>query len=160
RREGSMTRGASAEASRRRRPAGPPATAGRQANLLALLVFLAAVLVVKLGVMLQLKDHILTQPDAGLDTTAYVTLALRVINGDISLGPGLYIVSPFYIYFLAAIVGATHSFTAARVAQMLLGTVAVALVYVAANEWYGRRAAWCAAAMAASTGLFTFYETL
>src|SRR5262249_58365125 len=60
----------------------------------------------------------------------------------------------------AVIVGVTHSFTAVRVAQMLLGTAAVALVYVAADEWYGRRAAWLAAAMAASTGLFTFYETL
>ena len=125
-----------------------------------LLLFLAAVFALKLAVMLQLKDHVLTQPDAGLDTTAYVTLAERVLGGDVGLGPGLYFVSPFYIYFLAAILYITHSFTAVRLLQILLGTCAVAFVYVAANEWYGRRAAWLAAAIAALTGLFTFYESL
>jgi tetratricopeptide (TPR) repeat protein len=128
--------------------------------MLPLALFLGSVLAMKLAVMLQLKDHILTQPDAGLDTTAYVTLALRVVAGDLGLGPALYFVSPFYIYFLATIVGVTHSFTAARAVQIVFGTAAVALVFVAANEWYGRRAAWLAAAMAALTGLFTFYESL
>jgi len=125
-----------------------------------LLIFLAAVFAVKLAVMLQLKDHVLTQPDAGLDTTAYVALAQRVLDGDVGLGPGLYFVSPLYIYFLAAVLGLTRSFTAVRLVQMALGTGAVALVFVAADEWFGRRAAWLAAAMAALTGLFTFYEGL
>ena len=126
----------------------------------ALFVFLAAAFAVKLAVILQLKDHVLAQPDAGLDTTAYVTLAERVLGGDIGLGPGLYFVSPFYIYFLAAVLALTHSFTAVRIVQGLLGAAAVGLVYVAAHEWFGRRAAWLAAAMAALTGLFTFYEGL
>src|SRR2546423_356557 len=34
-----------------------------------LALFLAAVFLLKLAVVLQLKDHVLTQPDAGLDTT-------------------------------------------------------------------------------------------
>ena len=50
--------------------------------------------------------------------------------------------------------------TAVRLVQALLGTGAVALVFVAADAWFGRRAAWVAAAMAALTGLFTFYESL
>jgi tetratricopeptide (TPR) repeat protein len=122
--------------------------------------FLAAVFLAKLVVALQLKDHILLQPDAGLDTTTYMSLALRVVSGDVSLGPGLYFVSPLYIYFMAAVLGATSSATAIRIAQIVLGTISVGLVWFAAREWFGRRAAWVAAALAALTGLFTFYEVL
>jgi len=83
-----------------------------------------------------------------------------VAGGDLGLGPGLYFLSPLYIYFLATVLIVSHSFTAVRVVQSALGTAAVAFVYVAANEWFGRRAAWLAAALAALTGLFTFYELL
>lgn len=114
----------------------------------------------KLVVVLQLKDHVLTQPDAGLDTTTYVGLAERVVGGDLALRPGLYFVSPLYIYFLAGVLGVTGSFTAVRVLQIALGTCAVAFVFVMTEEWFGRRAAWVAAALAALTGLFTFYESL
>jgi tetratricopeptide (TPR) repeat protein len=118
------------------------------------------VFVLKLAVMLQLKDHVLTQPDAGLDTTAYVGLADRVLAGDVGLGPGLYFLSPLYIYFLAAVLAVGHSFTVVRLAQIALGTAAVALVFITADEWFGRRAAWLAAALATLTGVFTFYESL
>ena len=124
------------------------------------LVFLAAVFAAKLIVVLQLRDHPLLQPDTGLDTTVYTRLAAQVVAGNLSLGPGLYFVSPLYIYFLAAVLAATQSFTAARVLQILLGTAAVGLVYVAAREWYGTRAAWLAAIVSALTGLFTFHEVL
>lgn len=117
-------------------------------------------IVLKLIVMLQLKDHVLAQTDAGLDTTAYVGLAERVLNGDIGLGPGLYFLSPFYTYFLAALLAVWHSFTFVRVVQIVLGTTAVAFVFITADEWFGRRAAWIATALAALTGLFTFYESL
>ena len=40
-----------------------------------LLCLLAGVFVLKLIVVLQLKDHPLVQPDVGLDTTAYAELA-------------------------------------------------------------------------------------
>src|SRR5436190_20227372 len=63
--------------SRRRHPPAPrsvaPPLAGGRARPLA--AFLAAVFALKLAVMLPLKDHVLTQPDAGLDTSAYVALA-------------------------------------------------------------------------------------
>ena len=110
--------------------------------------------------MLQLKDHILTQPDAGLDTTAYVALAERVLRGDVALGPGLYFVSPLYIYFLAGVLSFWHSFTVVRLVQIVLGTASVGFVFVAGREWFGRRAAWLAAALSAFTGVFTFYESL
>lgn len=124
------------------------------------LLALAAAFALKLAVMLQLSEHVLTQPDAGLDTTAYVALAERIVRGDVGLGPGLYFLSPLYAYFLAAVLAVRHSFLAVRLAQIVLGTGAVALIFVAADEWFGRRAAWLAAALATLTGLFTFYESL
>ena len=53
---------------------------------------MAGLFVVKLILIRELKDHPLIQPDAGLDTTAYVTLARQVIGGNTALGPGLYFV--------------------------------------------------------------------
>jgi tetratricopeptide (TPR) repeat protein len=121
---------------------------------------LAAVFALKCAALWQLKDQPLLQPDAGLDTTAYAHLAQQVLGGNIGLGPGLYYVSPFYIYFLAAILAVAHSFTIVRVVQIALGTIAVGAIWLMAREWFGDRAAWWAAALAAFTGLFTFYEIL
>src|SRR6185436_16555732 len=104
--------------------------------------------------------HPLLQPDTGLDTTAYVDLAKRVAAGDLGLGPGLYPLSPLYIYFLAAIDAVTKSLTAARVIQAALGTVAVALTFAIARRWFSPRSAWLAAFLSAMTGIFTFYEGL
>jgi tetratricopeptide (TPR) repeat protein len=121
---------------------------------------LGVVFALKLVVLLQLRDHPLTQPNAGLDTTAYVELAKKVVEGNFGLGPGVYYVSPLYIYFLAAGLAVFKSFTAIRVVQIALGTASVAGIFLTARAWFGRRAAWIAAALAALTGLFTFYEVL
>ena len=83
----------------------------------ATLLGLTAVFAVKLVVILQLRDHPLLQADAGLDTTAYVHLAQSVIGGNVGLGPGLYYVSPFYVYFLALFYGLTDSLAAVRVCR-------------------------------------------
>jgi tetratricopeptide (TPR) repeat protein len=123
-------------------------------------LLLTGVFALKLIVVLQLKDHALLQADAGLDTTAYVDLARQAIGGNLLLEPGLYFVSPLYIYFAAAVLAIADSLTALRVVQVALGTVAVSFVFIAAREWFGTRAAWVAATLAALTGLFTFYETL
>jgi tetratricopeptide (TPR) repeat protein len=114
----------------------------------------------KLTVVLRLKDHPLLQADAGLDTTVYLDLARRVIDGNVALSPGLYFVSPLYIYFAAVILAITDSLTGVRVVQAALGTAAVAFIFVAARVWFGRPAACAAAVLASLTGLFTFYETL
>jgi tetratricopeptide (TPR) repeat protein len=124
------------------------------------LVFLAAVFAAKLVVLLQLLDHPLLQPNAGLDTTVYTQLASEVVAGNLWLGPGLYFVSPLYIYFLAGVLAALKSFTAARVLQIVLGTASVGCVFAAARAWFGERPAWVAAVLAALTGLFTFHEVL
>jgi tetratricopeptide (TPR) repeat protein len=123
-------------------------------------VALAAILAVKLLVVWQLKDHPLTQPDVGLDTQAYADLARQAVAGNWALGPGLYFVSPLYIYFLAAGLAVTGSFTAIRIVQVVLGAAAVGLIYLTARRWYGVRAGVLAALCAACTGLFTFYESL
>lgn len=100
------------------------------------------------------------QPEAGLDTTAYADLARRVVAGDWGLGPGLYYVSPLYIYVLAAGLAVTDSFTAMRVLQVLAGTLAVGGLWLMTRAWSTTRAAWIAAVLAAGTGLITFYEVL
>lgn len=123
-------------------------------------VLLGLVFVLKLVVLLQLRDHPLTSPDAGLDTTAYVELAKKVLAGDWALGPALYHVSPFYIYFLSALLAIGHSYTFVRVVQIGLGTASVGLVFLTARIWFGDRTAWIAAVLAGLTGLFTFYEVL
>jgi len=120
--------------------------------------FLAAVFLVKLVVLVQLQHHPLLEPEGSLDTAAYASLARRVLAGDLWLGPGLYYVSPLYIYVLAALLGLSDSFTFVRLVQIALGTAAVACVFWTARTWFGPRAAWIAAALAALTGEFTFYE--
>ena len=123
-----------------------------------LFLLLAAAFAAKLIVLLQLRDHPLLQADAGLDTSVYIELAKRVVGGDTWLGPGLYFVSPLYIYFLAVTLAVGKTLMTARVVQITLGTAAIAWVFVAARAWFGERAAWIAAIAAALTGLFTFHE--
>jgi tetratricopeptide (TPR) repeat protein len=126
----------------------------------ALPVAVAAVFTIKLIVVLQLKDHPLLQEDAGLDTSVYLDLARQVLAGNVALGPGLYFVSPLYIYFTAAVLSVADSLLAVRLAQAVLGTGAVGCIFIAAREWFGRAAAFSAAVVATLTGLFTFYESL
>jgi tetratricopeptide (TPR) repeat protein len=142
-----------------RAPAHEPASASfsRWAPLVA---FLALVFVLKLIVLLQLRDHPLLQPQAGLDTTVYTDLARAAVEGNVLLGPGLYYVSPLYIYFVALVLAVADSMVWVRVVQIVLGTLAVGLIFQTAQIWHGRRAAWVAAVLAALTGLFTFYEVL
>src|SRR5688572_21263474 len=94
------------------------------------LALLSLAFALKLIVLQQLRDHPLTQPDAGLDTTAYVELAKQVLAGNVGLGPGVYYVSPLYIYFLAAGLALFDSFTAVRFIQILLGTASVGFIYL------------------------------
>ena len=112
-------------------------------------------------VLVQLHDHPLLQPLGGLDTAVYLGLGRRVAAGDLLLGPGGYYVSPLYIYFVALWLAVSGgSLIVIRAAQIVLGTVAVGLVYATAREWFGERAARLAAALAALTGMLTFYEVV
>ena len=122
---------------------------------------LASLFAVKLLVAFQLAGHPLLQPGGGLDSDYYHQLAQRVLAGDLLLGPGLYFVSPLYIYFLAmALAAGGGSLLFAKIAQVALGTAACGLVWLTARAWFGTRAAWIALVLAALTGVFTFYEAL
>jgi tetratricopeptide (TPR) repeat protein len=136
----------------RHRPRGPRLGFGAPA--------IAAVFVLKLAVVLQLQRHPLLGPDASLDASAYMELARGVVGGNPALGPGLYILSPIYTYFLALLVWLWDSMLWIRLVQLTLGTLAVSFVFRTAELWHGRRAAWFAGALAAATGLFTFYESV
>jgi hypothetical protein len=115
------------------------------------------VLLVKLVVLAQLRDHPLLSAGGVLDTAAYFDLARRAAAGDWALGPAAYYVSPLYIYFLGVVFRladavAFHS----QAVQVVLGAGAVVLVARCASRIYGGRAAPIAAALAALTGVLTF----
>lgn len=121
---------------------------------------LVGVLAVKLAVLGQLANHPLLQPRGVLDDAIYLKLAQRVASGDLALGPDVYYLSPFYTYFLGAILAGGGSVLTARTVQVLLGGVAVLLVGLTARRWFGTRTGILAASVAALTGLFTFNEIL
>lgn len=135
----------------------------RHSRSVALSIALAVVFAVKLAVLLQLHDHPLLQPSAagGLDSQYYLQLAQRVAGGDLLLAPGLYFVSPLYIYVLAALLTLGEgSLFFVKLVQIVLGTAACGLLWLTAREWFSDRAGWIALVLGALTGAFTFYEVL
>lgn len=136
----------------------PPTRSRRRVPVSALA--LALVFVVKLAVAWQFGNYPLLQDDSGPDSIVYAGLARQVTGGNPSLAPGLYFFPPTYVYFLALVLPLAKSFAWVRLAQIALGTVAVALVFRTADLWHGRRAAWLAGGLAACTGVLTFYEVL
>ncbi|HEY3350445.1 MAG TPA: glycosyltransferase family 39 protein [Thermoanaerobaculia bacterium] len=126
----------------------------------SLYALLAATLAAKAAVLAQLGNHPLLQPYGEIDSGVYARLAHRIANGDLVLrGEGAvpYFVSPLYAYFLAA---TGPSFPVARVVQILLGTAAVALVFLTARRLFGERAALAAGVLYALAGVVTFHEVL
>jgi tetratricopeptide (TPR) repeat protein len=125
-----------------------------------LLLLLAGTLAAKAAVLAQIGRHPLLQPFGDIDSGVYARLAERIAHGDLLLrGEGAvpYFVSPLYAYFLAA---TGPSFAAARVVQILLGTAAVALVFLTARRLFGESAALPAGVLFALAGVVTFHEVL
>jgi 4-amino-4-deoxy-L-arabinose transferase-like glycosyltransferase len=125
-----------------------------------LFLLLAATLAAKAAVLAQIGSHPLLQPLGDIDSGVYARLAKRIAGGDVLLrgeGAVAYFVSPLYAYVLAA---TGPSFPLARVAQILLGTAAVALVFLTARRLFGERAALAAGVLYALTGVVTFHEVL
>ncbi len=152
-----------AKRERERRDAGERA-APRLRSLWPLAALLAAGFLGKLATLLALGGHPLLQPDSGLDTGAYVRLAIRVASGDLLLrgeGPVPFFVSPLYVYFLAPLLRlAGGSLFTVRLAQILLGTAAVGLVWATARRLFGEGAAAVGAGLYVLTGVVTFHEVL
>jgi 4-amino-4-deoxy-L-arabinose transferase-like glycosyltransferase len=103
---------------------------------------------VKGAVLYALYDHPLLQPRGEMDTATYVALAQRSTSEP-------YFVSPLYLYFLRA---TGVSLLAARIVQIVLGALAVVLIFDTARLWFGDRAATIAATLAILTGVISFYE--
>ena len=137
-------------------PSGPT---GWPRGMVPVLV-VAAAACAKLVVLAQLNGHPLLQPHGDLDTAYYLDIAQRVARDGVLGVKEPFAVSPLYVYFLAAVFAAGGGALAAKVVQVALGTAAIALVYLTSRQWFGRPAAIAAAALAALTGLFTFYEVL
>ena len=140
-----------------------PVVASRAARLGSrlLLLILAGAFIIKLVVLLQLHDHPLLQPRATLDSGFYFDLGHRVASGD-SLNDGrVFFFSPFYIYFLGAVVAlSSGSVLAIGIVQILLGCATVWFVAATARRWFGDRGAYIAGGLVALTGYFTFNEIL
>ena len=100
------------------------------------------------------------QPANGVDSAAALELATRAANGDWLLGPGLYYVSPLYVYFLSFLSKAGASPSTTQVIQLLLGAIAVGLVYGIAYIWSGRRAGIIAGGLVALCGVLTLHEII
>ena len=124
----------------------------------ALLV--AAAFVVKLIVLLQLRDHPLLQPHGELDTAYYVALGQRIAQEGVLAPIGAFFVSPLYVYFLAAVFTGGGTLFAAQLIQIALGAGAVGLLFTTARHWFGGRAALVAAGLATLTAVFTFNEVV
>lgn len=120
----------------------------------------ATAFVVKLTVLLQLRNHPLLQPHGELDTAYYIELGERLATEGLLAPVGSFVVSPLYVYFLAAVFAAGLPVFAAQLIQVVLGAAAVALSFATARHWFGERSALVAATLAILTGLFTFNEVL
>lgn len=113
-----------------------------------LVVFLAA-LAVKAAVLWSLHAHPLLQPAGDMDSAVYLSLAR---SGPPAVA---YFVSPLYLYFLKV---AGASILAARILQIVLGSIGVVLLFAAARRWFGDRGAIVTAVLAILTGVITFNE--
>ncbi len=98
--------------------------------------------------LIALKDHPLLQPRGDLDTSVYIALAKQ-------LPAKAFFVSPLYLYFLRAL---GVSLRAARIVQIVLGSLAVVLIFDTARRWFDDRAATIGAILAILTGVISFYE--
>lgn len=120
----------------------------------------ATAFAVKLVVLVQLGSHPLLQPHGQLDTAYYMELGRRIAS-DGALAPvGAFVVSPLYVYFLAAALSIGLPVFGVQLIQIALGAAAVALSFAAARHWFGDRGALIGTALAVLTGLFTFNEIL
>jgi len=122
---------------------------------------LAAALIIKITVAVQLADHPLLQPAGTLDTAYYVEAAKRVAGGDLLLGSRAFYASPLYTYFLALIFAlAGPSLLVARVVQAVTGAIGLGLAMATARQLYGRNTALISGLLLALTGTVTFFEVV
>lgn len=128
--------------------AAPRAIRGRDAW------WFAALLVLALGLRVAaLVDHEARHPHADapvIDEASYDRWAREIAAGD-WIGDEVFFQEPLYPYALGAVYAVTGGDrTAARGAQVALGVLTVALVFLLARRAFGARAGWIAGALVAA----------
>ena len=100
-------------------------------------------------------------PSAGLDAALYHNLAKQVAAGNLLLGKDVYFFSPLYAYFLGGLyLLFGDSLWVARIANVMLGTATVAIIYFSTYRFFLSSAiALTAALVAAFYGPFLVNNT-
>lgn len=125
---------------------------------LPLAVILAAAAAVRMAHLILVRNCILLEPRGFLDDAFYFQLAQRLAAGDFRLGHEPFFLAPLYLFFLGFIYRLFPAgLLAPFIIQSLLGTAAVAILYLAGRELAGRVAGLIAAGLAALDGLSIMY---
>lgn len=100
-------------------------------------------------------------PTAGLDAAMYHNLAKQVAAGNLLLGKDVYFFSPLYAYFLGGLYFLFgDSFWVARIANVMLGTATVAIVFFFTYRFFLSTAIALTAALGAALyGPFIVHDT-
>ena len=100
-------------------------------------------------------------PSAGLDAAMYHNLAKQVAAGNLLLGTDVYFFSPLYAYFLGGLYFLFgDSLWVARIANVMLGTGTIALVYFSTYRFFLSSAIALTSALgAAFYGPYLVYNT-
>jgi tetratricopeptide (TPR) repeat protein len=128
-----------------------PATTRKERRALPFILVFVAALGVKGAVLASLHAHPLLQPSGDMDGAVYLDLAR---NGTPAVA---YFVSPLYLYFLKLAGG---SIAVASIAQIVLGSIGVVLLFDTARRWFGARGAWLSALLLLLAGVVTFDEVM
>ncbi len=121
---------------------------------------LAASLSIRIGFVLSMRGHALFEPLLpGYDMTVFHEWAKRIADGEFSRGRAFY-QAPLYPYLLGALYAvAGPNVLVAKLAQAVIGTLSVGLVYLLGYRLFDRKVALVAASLTALSPIFPFYET-
>jgi tetratricopeptide (TPR) repeat protein len=124
------------------------------------LAILAASLAIRVGFVLSMRGHALFEPLLpGYDMTVFHEWAKRIAGGELTHGRAFY-QAPLYPYLLGALYTITGpNVLIAKLAQAMVGTLSVGLVYLLGYRLFDRKVALVASSLTALTPIFPFYET-
>jgi 4-amino-4-deoxy-L-arabinose transferase-like glycosyltransferase len=127
---------------------------------LAAAIFLVAIAIRLLHVAAIRSSPLFAADRPPWDSYYYDKVAWAVTSGDPWGGPeAAYLSSPPYVAFLAGLYAiAGHDVLVPRLVQAALGAGTAVLLYFTARRLFGRAAAAVAGGLAASYGLFVFYD--
>lgn len=121
---------------------------------------LAASFVLRVYFVLSMRGYALFEPLLpSYDMTTFHEWAKRIAGGELSQGRAFY-QAPLYPYLLGVLYAITGpNVLIAKLAQAVVGTLSVGLVYLLGYRLFDRKVALVAASLTALTPIFPFYET-